>query len=238
MTDAPFALLAETAAAWGLPLTDEQIAQFAAYADELRRWNAHTNLTRIIEPTDMVVRLFLDALACAQHWGAAPHRLADLGSGAGFPGLPLKILRPALRLTLVESVGKKAAFLRHIVAHLGLSEVQVLQARAEAVGHDPAHRAAYDVVTARAVAELRVLAEYGLPLLRSGGRLLAPKGADIDAELAATGPALHKLGGHLLAVEPVVLPGHEPRPLVIIRKTGTTPAAYPRAVGVPARRPL
>lgn len=238
MTDAPFALLAQTAAAWGLPLTDEQIGQFASYADELRHWNAHTNLTRICEPEAIVVRHFLDALACAQHWGATPHSLADLGSGAGFPGLPLKLLHPALRLTLVESVGKKAAFLRHIVVHLGLSDVQVLQARAEAVGRDEAHRAAYDVVTARAVAELRVLAEYGLPLLRVGGRLLAPKGSDIDTELAAAGPALQTLGGQVLAVEPVALPGHAPRPLVVIRKTGPTPAAYPRAVGMPTRRPL
>jgi 16S rRNA (guanine527-N7)-methyltransferase len=238
MTEAPFALLAQTAAAWGVPLTDDQIAQFAAYVAELRRWNAHTNLTRISEPEAIVVRHFLDALSCAQHWGAAPRSLADLGSGAGFPGLPLKLLRPALRLTLVESVGKKAAFLRHIVAHLGLTDVQVLQARAEAVGHEPAHRAAYDVVTARAVAELRVLAEYGLPLLREGGRLLAPKGADIDAELAAAAPALQTLGGQVLAVEPVALPGHAPHSLVVIGKRGPTPAAYPRAVGVPARRPL
>jgi 16S rRNA (guanine527-N7)-methyltransferase len=238
MSDAPFSLLAETAAAWGLPLSDEQVAQFVTYADELRRWNTHTNLTRITEPGQIVVRHFLDALACAQHWGEAPRSLADLGSGAGFPGLPLKLLRPTLRLTLVESVGKKAAFLRHIVERLGLTEVHVLQARAEAVGRDPAHRATYDVVTARAVAELRVLAEYGLPLLREGGRLLAPKGAEIAAECAAAGPALETLGGRVFAIEPIDLPGHNPHTLVVICKTGPTPTAYPRAVGVPARRPL
>jgi 16S rRNA (guanine527-N7)-methyltransferase len=231
-------LLAATAAGWGLLLNRTQLDQFATYAAELRRWNKRVNLTAITDESSIVTRHFLDSLRCALSWGSAPHSLIDVGSGAGFPGLPLKILRPELRLTLVESVAKKAAFLRHIVALLGLGDVVVLAARAEAVGRDEAHRARYDVAVARAVAELRVLAEYCLPFCRLGGRFLAPKGADVERELLAAQAAISKLGGRIVAVEAVELPGVERRSLVVIEKIAPTPAQYPRAVGVPAKRPL
>jgi 16S rRNA (guanine527-N7)-methyltransferase len=164
--------------------------------------------------------------------------LIDIGAGAGFPGLPLKILRPELRLTLVESIAKKAAFLRHIAETLGLADVEVVVARAEVVGRDPAHRERYAVAAARAVAELRVLAEYCLPLCRVGGRFLAPKGSSAGDEVQAALPAIERLGGRLAAVEPVDLPGLEPRTLVVVEKIGPTPPQYPRAPGVPAKRPL
>lgn len=232
------ALLAETAAAWGLPLSTNQIEQFATYAAELQRWNEQVNLTAVTDTDGISVRHFLDSLRCACSWGAAPHSLIDVGSGAGFPGLPLKVLCPTLQLTLVESVGKKAAFLEHIVSLLGFQHVTVLCARAEALGHDPQQREAYDVATARAVAGLRVLAEYCLPLVRPGGRFLAPKGAAVADEVAEAQHALAVLGGQVLAVEPVLLPGLDPRTLVVIGKTVPTPHIYPRAVGIPARRPL
>jgi len=231
-------ILASTSAAWGLPLAPAQIEQFAIYLDELRAWNERINLTAIADPDEIVTRHFLDSLRCALSWGEAPTSLIDIGAGAGFPGLPLKILRPALQLTLVESIAKKAAFLRHIANVLELSNVTVLIERAEAVGQNPAQRERYDVTTARAVAELRVLAEYCLPLCCVGGRFLAPKGAQIDAELAAAGPALARLGGRVVAVESVKLPGVEPRSLIVIEKIGSTPPQYPRAPGVPAKRPL
>jgi 16S rRNA (guanine527-N7)-methyltransferase len=234
----PIDLLAATAAGWGLALNRTQLDQFATYATELRRWNARVNLTAITDESSIVTRHFLDSLRCALSWGSAPQSLIDVGSGAGFPGLPLKILRPELQLTLVESVAKKAAFLRHIVALLGLGDVVVLAARAEAVGRDEAHRARYDVAVARAVAELRVLAEYCLPFCRLGGRFLAPKGAGIERELLAAQAAISKLGGRIVAVEVVELPGVERRSLVVIEKIAPTPAQYPRAVGVPAKRPL
>jgi 16S rRNA (guanine527-N7)-methyltransferase len=231
-------LLATTSAAWGLALTDQQIAQFAAYAAELRRWNERLNLTRVDGETEVTTRHFLDGLRCALSWGADPHSLADVGAGAGFPGLPLKILRPHLRLTLIESVAKKAAFLTHISVLLGLADVTVLSTRAEQAGRDPQHREAYDVVTARAVAELRVLAEYCLPLCRIGGRFLAPKGPGGAAEAASAAGALAELGGQLLAVEPVDLPGEPARTLVVVAKHAPTPSRYPRATGIPAKRPL
>ncbi len=230
--------LATTTTAWGLPLSEAQIDQLATYAAELRRWNERVNLTAIDDEAGIVVRHFLDSLRCALSWGDAPGSLVDVGAGAGFPGLPLKILRPELRLTLVESVAKKAAFLRHVVDMLGLAGVEVVVARAEALGRDAAHRGRYDVAVARAVAELRVLAEYCLPLCRVGGRFLAPKGAQIAAEVQSAQPAIAQLGGRLLAVEDVDLPGLEPRSLVVVAKVASTPPRYPRAPGVPAKRPL
>jgi 16S rRNA (guanine527-N7)-methyltransferase len=234
----PFDLLAATTAAWGMPLSEQQRAQFATYAAELQHWNRRANLTAITDSAQIVTRHFLDSLVCARFWGSVPARLIDVGSGAGFPGVPLKLLCPALHLTLVESVGKKTAFLQHLAATLELEHVAVLTARAEQVAHDVHHRASYDVAAVRAVADLRAVAEYALPLLRIGGRLLAPKGADVAHEVERAQHAIELLGGRLHAVERIALPDVEPRTLVLIDKIAETPAAYPRAVGVPARRPL
>jgi 16S rRNA (guanine527-N7)-methyltransferase len=231
-------LLQSATAAWGLLLSEAQLDQFLIYATELRRWNAHHNLTTVDDDHGIIVRHFLDALRCALSWGSPPTRMADIGSGAGFPGLPLKILQPTIALTLIESIEKKAAFLRHIGAVLGLDGIQVLSLRAEELGRDPQHREQYDLVTARAVANLRVLAEYCLPLCRAGGRMLAPKGQQIEAEVAAAAHALDVLGGQLAAIEDVHLPGEPDRTLVVIDKIARTPDRYPRAVGIPAKRPL
>ena len=147
-------------------------------------------------------------------------------------------MRPELQLTLVESIAKKAAFLRHMVDTLGLTNVEIVVARAEAAGRDPAQRERYDVAVARAVAELRVLAEYCLPLCRIGGRFLAPKGARIEDELQAALPAIAQLGGRLVAIEPVELPELEPRTLVIIEKSPPRRRSTRARQGVPAKRPL
>jgi 16S rRNA (guanine527-N7)-methyltransferase len=231
-------LLATTAAAWGLQLDQSQLDQFATYAAELRRWNERINLTAISDDCEIAVRHFLDSLRCALSWGTAPTSLIDVGAGGGFPGLPLKILRPELRLTLVESVEKKAAFLRHTVAELSLGDVSIIVDRAEKVGRAHIHREQYDVAVARAVARLRVLAEYCLPFCRIGGCFLAPKGAQITGELADAQKAIEQLGGRFIALEDVDLPGVERRTLVVVEKIGPTPPQYPRGVGVPAKRPL
>jgi 16S rRNA (guanine527-N7)-methyltransferase len=231
-------LLATTAGAWGLALSSLQIDQFATYADELRRWNERVNLTAITDRHSIVARHFLDSLRCAQSWGTLPNSLVDVGAGAGFPGLPLKILRPELQLTLIESTAKKADFLRHIADLLALTNVTIVAARAEVVGHDAAHRERYDLAVARAVAELRVLAEYCLPLCRVGGRFLAPKGSQIESEALVAQTAIELLGGRLVAIEPVRLPELDPRSLVVVEKIAPTPARYPRAPGAPAKRPL
>ena len=238
MADPAERLLADTAAAWGLPLDPNQLRQFARYTDELLAWNAHTNLTAITDRQAIYVRHFLDSLALARFWGPPPATLVDIGTGAGFPGVPLKILHPPLAVTLIESVGKKAAFLKHLIAILGLEQVRVVTGRAETFGHDPGERERYDLATARAVADLRVLAEYALPLLRVGGRLLAPKGAGAEREIEGARRAVALLGGTIEQVVPIELPGVEPRSLVVARKVAPTDPRYPRAVGIPARRPL
>src|SRR5512145_114706 len=230
-------LLAVTAATWGLALNSTQLSQFMIYASELRRWNERINLTAISDESQIISRHFLDSLRCALSWGEIPGRLADIGTGAGFPGIPLKILYPELQLFLIESIGKKATFLRHIVDRLGLSGVEVVVARAEDVGHAEQHRERYDVVVARAVAELRILTEYCLPLCCVGGRFLAPKGPQLDREIKDAQTAITLLGGRIAALETVTLPGIEQRTLIVIEKIAHTPPLYPRAVGIPAKRP-
>lgn len=238
MADDAERLLSATAAAWGLALNERQIAQFHRYLDELIVWNDRVNLTAVRDRAAMVRRHLLDSLWLARDWPAQPANLLDIGSGAGFPALPLKILYPDLPVTLVEATGKKAEFLRHMIDCLELDGVRVLNERIETVGRHPAEREQYDIVTARAVAELRVLVEYALPLLRIGGRLLAPKGRDPEAEIAAARNALALLGGEISLCQPVDIPGEERRSLVIVTKIAPTPARFPRAVGVPAHRPL
>lgn len=224
----------------GIRLTPAQIAALETYAHELLQWNRRFNLTAIRDPEGVRVRHFLDSLTC---WIAMrhqpPQRVVDVGTGAGFPGLPLKIVFPSIQLTLIESVGKKVRFCRHMVEKLQLQDVQVIHARAEEVGRMPAHREQYDWAIARAVAQMPILAEYLLPLVRVGGRMLAQKGESGPAEAQAAEHAFRLLGGRLHRLFPIQLPGvAEDRYLVVVDKVVTTPERYPRRVGIPAKRPL
>jgi 16S rRNA (guanine527-N7)-methyltransferase len=231
-------LLVPVTASWGLRVDESMIAALAHYGVELLRWNERANLTRITTPRDVVVRHFLDSLACATAFERPPASLVDIGTGAGFPGIPLKLLWRDLQLALNESIGKKAAFLQHVVDLLQLDRVEVVTARAEHLGRSHEHRERYDGVVARAVAALNVLSEYALPLCRVGGRLVAPKGGAVAAEVEQAHTAIERLGGQLTAVLPVELPEVEPRTLVVVEKVRLTPEELPRAVGVPAKRPL
>lgn len=235
----PRELLATTAADWGLTLSAAQLAQYERYLAELLRWNRRANLTAIVDPQAAMVRHVLDALAVARVWPAQPPAsLADVGTGAGVPGLVLKILWPDTELLLIESVAKKTDFLQHVTEVLELRGVTILTARAEDVGRDPRYRERYAAVTARAVAALNVLVEYCLPLCCSGGVVVAPKGADGAAEAAAAATAIELLGGRLRSVLTYQLPGLDPRTLVVIDKCAPTPERYPRRAGVPHKRPL
>jgi 16S rRNA (guanine527-N7)-methyltransferase len=225
---------------FGLSLSARQVTQLTTYERELLEWNEKFNLTAIRDVEGIRAKHFLDSLSCALAWkNQTPRRLIDIGTGAGFPGIVLKILYPGLKLTLVESVGKKANFCSHLLQTLGLDNVEVLTARAEDVGRDPAHREKYDWAVARAVAALPVLSEYLLPLVKVGGGMLAQKGESGPAEVQAAEKALKLLGGCLRQLVKVELPGvADARYLVVINKFAATPSTYPRKAGIPAKKPL
>ena len=232
--------LAAMAAEWRIKLSTEQLAQFAHYQALLLTWNERINLTAIREPEAIQERHFLNSLICATVMGDLNGRsLIDIGTGAGFPGLPLKLLYPHLRLTLVDSVGKKARFLETVVAALALTAVTVINERAEVLGQHPDHRERYDWAIARGVARLPTLAEYLLPLCRVGGYALAQKGKKAPAEAAAAANAVQQLGGDTPQLNAVQIgKGLPAEYLVVIAKVSPTPPRYPRRVGIPAKRPL
>ncbi len=225
---------------FGIQLTGGQVVALINYERELLDWNQKFNLTAIRDAEGIRTKHFLDSFSCVLAWkGNPPVRLIDVGTGAGFPGLPLKILYPAMRLTLVESVGKKAKFCRHIADEMKMENVEVLTARAEEVGQIAAHREQYDWAVARAVADLPVLAEYLLPLLQVNGHMLAQKGVSGPAEVHKSETALKMLGGQMRQLIPLTLPGvAEERYLVVIDKVAATPEQYPRKSGIPAKKPL
>jgi len=233
-------LVRNSASLFNVHLTDEQVAALAAYERELLEWNQKFNLTAIRDPESIRSKHFLDSFSCALAWkDSPPDSLVDVGTGAGFPGIPIKILYPDMKLTLVESVGKKARFCEHILQVLRLKGVQVLQARAEDAGQMPGHREQYDWAVGRAVAKMSAVAEYLLPLTKVGGAMLAQKGESGPAEAESAEKAFELLGGKLKQVIPVKLPGVEgDRYLVVVEKTAATPAKYPRKAGIPAKQPL
>jgi 16S rRNA (guanine527-N7)-methyltransferase len=237
--------LIEGTRALGLRLTDRQLAAFQLYYEELVAWNQRFNLTAITDYEPVQIRHFLDSLSCLlaeevrQVLSRPDARLIDVGAGAGFPGIPLKLVCPAVRLTLLEATGKKVTFLEHMIARLGLPHTTAIHARAEELAHDPAHREGYDLALARAVAELPVVVEYTLPFCKVGGWVVAQKGESGPAEAWTAERAIQLLGGELHRVLSVELPGlPEDRSLVVVEKVSPTPAHYPRRPGVPTKRPL
>lgn len=224
----------------GIELQNSQLQAFAWYEKELLDWNERFNLTAIRDAESVRAKHFLDSLSCALVMnGKRSGRLVDIGTGAGFPGIPLKILFPQIQITLVESIGKKAEFCRHVVSCLKLENVVVLQNRAEEIGQNEAHRERYDWAVARAVANMNVLAEYLLPLLRLGGVMISQKGSAGPAEVHNAVNAFQILGGHLRLMREVELPGiAEERYLISVEKIAATPPQYPRRTGLPSKKPL
>jgi 16S rRNA (guanine527-N7)-methyltransferase len=233
-------LISQAQSCFGIRLTANQAAALTVYEQELLEWNQKFNLTAIRDAGGIRTKHFLDSMSCALAWkDRPPRRLIDVGTGAGFPGLVLKILYPGMKLTLVESVGKKASFCKHMVEKLALEEVAVLTLRAEEAGQLPEHRERYDWAAARAVANMPVLAELLLPLVQVGGAILAQKGEGAPAEAQSAERAFKLLGGSLRQLIPVALPGVvEERTLVVVDKVAATPSTYPRRPGLPAKKPL
>ncbi len=224
----------------GRPLDPSQLAGLHRHADLLAEWNRKISLTSITDPDEIRIKHFLDSLSCELALtGRQINSMIDVGTGGGFPGLPLKLLHPDTALTLADSVAKKTAFLSLIVQELGLEGVSVFTGRAEELGQMPEHRERYDLALARAVAGLAVLVEYLLPLVKVGGMMLAQKGNTALKELAEAQTAITTLGGKALLPIEVTLPDNpEPRYLLLIEKTAHTPPNYPRRVGIPSKRPL
>jgi len=253
-------MLYDGAKALGLTLTRQELDAFQVYQRDLAEWNQRFNLTAISDEQQVQLRHFLDSLSCllaldgsrsataarvdgGRRIGSAVRQLTakaiDVGTGPGFPGIPLKIVCPRLKLTLLEATGKKVTFLEHMVQALNLKDVQIIHDRAELAGQLPEHREGYDLVLARAVADLSILVEYTLPLCRMGGQVIAQKGQDVQAEVMAAEHAITLLGGKLRHMIEVELAGlAESRSLVVIDKVARTPGNYPRRPGLPNKKPL
>jgi 16S rRNA (guanine527-N7)-methyltransferase len=224
----------------GVSVSDAQLSKFIRYRSMLLQWNERFNLTAIKSEQGVDIRHFLDSLSLASLLGdMRGMHLVDVGSGAGFPGLPLKIIQPDLQLTLVESVQKKAGFMNQVIEELELTQCRVLSLRAEDLGRSTSGRERYDAAVARAVANLSVLVEYLLPLTRIGGFILAPKGKEAHRETQKAETAIQILGGRLQGIMQVEIPGlAEERYVVVIDKVAATPEKYPRRAGMAVKRPL
>ena len=233
-------LLISAAQSVGVTLTPETAEKFDTYAARLVEWNEKINLTALTDPRDIVWKHFADSLSAAPYLPQTPFSLIDVGTGAGFPGVPLALLRAELRLTLLDSLQKRLTFLDALCKELEIP-VTLVHARAEDGGQDPALREQFDVATARAVANLPVLCEYCLPFVKVGGRFLGMKGPSGDEELEAATSAVKKLGGKTATVKPLTLDKDgDPfdRTLIFIDKIGETPKAYPRPAAKIKKNPL
>lgn len=231
-------MLREGAAAFGAELDNRQVGTLLSYKDILAEWNKKINLTAIEEDRDIIIKHFIDSFSILPHVRKTGGRLIDIGTGAGFPGIPLKIANAGTDIVLLDSLDKRVNFLKTVIGELGLKGIEAVHGRAEEMGAGGLHREKYGIAVARAVANLPVLLEYCLPFVKVGGIFIAMKGSSTE-ELDNSGKALDILGGSIEEVKELTLPFSDmTRNIIIIRKLRQTPTKYPRKPGKPAKEPL
>jgi len=236
-------ILVEGAEKIGINLKKNHIEKFSRYLDLLIEWNQKINLTSLKTPQEIIIKHFLDSLTCIKvidlYSNIDKNSIIDIGTGAGFPGIPIKIVCPSIELFLLEARKKKSIFLEKLIKELNLRRVRILEGRAEAFGRCQKHREKYDITISRAVAPLNILSEYCLPLTRIGGLFIAQKGRSYKGELKKGIKAIQFLGGELIKVEKIQIPFiSQDRYLLVINKKKNTPLEYPRKEGLPQKRPL
>lgn len=221
-----------------IELDKNQIEKFYKYMDLLIEWNEKINLTAITNRKDIIVKHFIDSLTIQRYLSDAVN-IIDVGTGAGFPGIPIKIINPNLKVVLVDSLNKRINFLQDVIKKLNLDNIEVIHARAEDLGQNKKYREAFDIVTSRAVANMSVLSEYLLPLARVNGKCICMKGSDIEEELENSKYAINLLGGKIEQVDKFELSNERiGRNIIIVKKLKNTPNSYPRKAGTPAKKPL
>jgi 16S rRNA (guanine527-N7)-methyltransferase len=227
----------------GINLNEEQIKKFSRYLELLVQWNQKINLTSLKTPQEIIIKHFLDSISCIKvinkYIDSERINIIDIGTGAGFPGMPIKIICPSIRLSLLEARKKKTTFLENVTEEMNFQQVKILNGRAETFGKGADHRERYDIAISRAVASLNVLSEYCLPLVRMGGLFIAQKGRSYKQETEKSLKAVQLLGGELIGIEKVITPFiNQERYLLVIKKIKYTPSKYPRKEGLPQKRPL
>lgn len=219
-------------------LTELQQEQFEKYKNLLLEWNEKVNLTAITEEDEIILKHFIDSMTILKYI-EKNSSIVDVGTGAGFPGIPLKIANSSINVTLVDSLNKRLIFLEEVINQLNLKNIKTVHSRAEEFGQNKNYREKFDIATSRAVANLSVLVEYILPLVKVGGKCICMKGSDVQEELKNSKEAIKILGGKIELVEEFNLPGSDiKRNIVVIRKIKQTPNKYPRKPGIPTKNPL
>lgn len=221
-----------------IELNEKQINGFYKYMKLLIEWNEKINLTAIIEPKEIILKHFVDSLTINKYIEKNA-KLIDIGTGAGFPGIPLKILRPDISVTLIDSLNKRINFLNEVIKEIRLEKIETIHSRAEEIGKNVKYREKYDISTSRAVANVATLSEYLIPLVKENGKCIYMKGPDIEEELLNGKKAINVLGGEVKKMEEFNLPKTDiKRTIIIINKIKKTPNNYPRKAGMPAKEPI
>lgn len=230
--------LLEKASVLGVRFSVEQMEQFYKYMNLLIEWNEKMNLTAIIEPSEIILKHFIDSITILKDIKDGS-TVVDVGTGAGFPGIPLSIMNPTLKITLVDSLNKRLIFLQEVIKELNLKNVELIHARAEEFGRNKKYREKFDIATSRAVANLATLSEYLLPLVKINGQAISMKAGNASQEIEEAQKAIKTLGGHINRIDEFYLPQTDiARTIIIINKIKETPNQYPRKAGTPSKEPI